>query len=132
MFYVTFAYKFCPTKIMKTFFGMTSEKTSSSVFLQTLGAFFQIKQRWVPFLPGFSGILTRFLGILPGFSEILTRFSGIFPGFSTNQSFWGCSCIPCTPASYTTVIDTPPTEKAASTLLSNKRASLLLVNFRKT
>jgi len=45
------------------FFGMTSKKWFSLVFLQTLGA-----------------ILPRYLGIL-------SKFSGIFPGFSTNQKF---------------------------------------------
>jgi len=25
----------------------------------------------------------------------------ILPGFSPNQTFWGCGCTPCTPASYT-------------------------------
>jgi len=60
-------------------------------------------------LPRFSGILPRYLGILFGFSGILPKFSeflptssGILPGFSTNQSFWGCACTPCTPASYIT------------------------------
>jgi len=38
---------------MKTFFSMTSKK-SSCIFLQTLGAIFEIKQRWRPFLPGYS------------------------------------------------------------------------------
>jgi len=26
------------------------------------------------------------------------KFLGIFPEFSTNQNFWGCAFIPCTPA----------------------------------
>ena len=72
--------------------------------LQTLTPFFEVKQRWVPFLPGFSGILPWYLGILPGFSGILSRFSGILPGLSTNQNFWGCACTHCTPASYTTIL----------------------------
>jgi len=36
------------------------------------------------------------LGILPRFSEIL-------PKILKKQNFWGCSCAPCTPTSYTTV-----------------------------
>jgi len=59
-------------------FGVTSKKRSSFIFLQMLGAIFEVKQGWAPFLP---------------------RFSGILPGFSTNRNFWGCAC---TPASYTT------------------------------
>jgi len=54
--------------IFRPFFGVTSKKWSSLVFIKTLGAIFEVKQRWAPFLP---------------------RFSGIFPGFSTNQNFWG-------------------------------------------
>jgi len=49
------------------------KKRSSFVFLQTLGAFFEIKQRWAPFLSAFSGIL---------------------PGFSTNQIFGGALAPP--------------------------------------
>ena len=44
------------------------------------GEFFEVKQRWAPFLPKFSGIFSRNLGILFG-------FSGILPKFSTNQIF---------------------------------------------
>jgi len=43
--------------------------------------FFEVKQRWAIFLPGFSGLLPRFLA---------------------NQNFWGCACSPCTPTSNTT------------------------------
>ena len=35
-----FAYKFSPTMITKTFFGVTSKKRSSCVYLQTLGVIF--------------------------------------------------------------------------------------------
>jgi len=52
---------------------MTSKKGLHCIFLQTLGAIFEIKQRWAPFLPGLSGIL---------------------PEFSTKQNFWGCVCTP--------------------------------------
>jgi len=30
------------------------------------------------------------------------EFFGILPKFLTNQKFWECACIPCTPISYTT------------------------------
>jgi len=78
-----FAYKSSPTNIMKTFLPFLvwpSKKVFMCfcVFLQTLGAIFQTKQSWAPFLTGFLGILPR---------------------FSTNQNFWGCAC---TPTSYTT------------------------------
>jgi len=43
--------------------------------------FFEVKQRWAPFSPGFSGPYPRFLA---------------------NQNFWGCACNPCTPMSNTT------------------------------
>jgi len=52
------------------------------VFLCKLGApFFEVKQRWAPFLRGFSGHL---------------------PGFSANQNIWWCACNPCIPTSNTT------------------------------
>jgi len=40
--------------------------------------FSEVKQRWAPFLPGFSGL-------------------------STNQNIWGYAFTPCTTASYTTL-----------------------------
>jgi len=30
------------------------------------------------------------------------KFIEILPKFLTNQNFWGCTCTPCTPTSYTT------------------------------
>jgi len=77
-----FAYKFFLSKIMKTFFGMTSKK-SSCVFLQMLGAVL-----WNQ---------TRSGAIFAWFSEVLPRFSRILPGFSINQNF-----LLLHPASYTT------------------------------
>jgi len=74
-----FAYKFSPTKIMKTFFWYDLQTKVFMWFQQTLGAVFEIKQRWAPFL-------TRYLVILP-------RFSGILPTFLTNQNFW-CALAP--------------------------------------
>jgi len=43
------------------------QQKPSYVFLQTLGPFFESKQRWAPFLAGFSAILLRFSGICPDF-----------------------------------------------------------------
>ena len=75
-------------------------------FCKRWALFFEVKPCWAPFLHIFSRILPRYLGILIRFSGILPRFSGIFPkysgilsGFSTNLSFWGCACTPCSPAS---------------------------------
>ena len=39
---------------------MTSKKRSSSVFLQTLGAIFKVKQRWAPFVPRFQECCSDF------------------------------------------------------------------------
>jgi len=84
------------------------EKRSSCVvsvcFCKRWVPCFQIKQRWVPFVLGFSGIVPRFSGIFPGFSRILLRFSRILPGFSgifpiflTSPKFWGFACTPLHP-----------------------------------
>jgi len=56
--------------------------------------FFEIKQRWGPFFPRFSGIFPRYLGIFFGFSWILPKCLGIFPGFPTKQNFWGALAPP--------------------------------------
>jgi len=68
--------------------------------------FLQIKARWVPFLPDFNG------------------FSGILPGFSPNQNFWGCSCTPYTPASYTTGFGSGGSHKKTLKKLVVERKSL--------
>ena len=91
-------------KFCRPFLGVTSKKWSSLPFLQTLGGIFEVKQGWAPVLHRFSGILFRFSGIFPGFSGIFPRFLEILPGFLTNQYFWGCACTPCTPVSYTTML----------------------------
>jgi len=80
-FCATFAYKFSPTKIMKTSFWRNLYKGLHVFLCKTSAPFFEVKQRWAPFLPGFSGLLPR---------------------FSANQNFWGCACNPCTPTSNTT------------------------------
>jgi len=43
---------------MKTLFWCGLQKRSSCVFMETLGAIFEVKQRWAPLLPGFSWILS--------------------------------------------------------------------------
>jgi len=72
-----FAYKFSPTKIMNTIFGMISKTALHVFFCKHWAAFFEMKQRWAPFLPGFSGILPR---------------------FSTNQTFGSVLAPPAPPA----------------------------------
>ena len=85
VFCATFAYKFSPTKIMKTFFRCDLRKLSSYVFLQRLGGSFlksnKVGRHFYPDGPKFSGIGPRISGILPIFSRIL-------PGFSTNHIFF--------------------------------------------
>jgi len=78
-----------PQRLLRPFFGATSKKDLHLFFCKYWVPFFEVKQRWAPFLPRFSGILPRYCGILPGFSGILPKFSGILPGFSTNQNFGG-------------------------------------------
>jgi len=46
-FWATLPTNFFPSKIMKTFFGMTSKKRPSRVFLQRLAPFYEIKQGWL-------------------------------------------------------------------------------------
>ena len=72
--------------------GVTPKKVLIVFFCKRWAPFFEVKQCWAPFLPGFSEIVHWF-------SEVLPNFSGILPKVSTNQNFWGCAF---TPASYTT------------------------------
>jgi len=60
-------YKFFPQRSWRPFFGMTYNK-GHVFFCKRWAPFYEIKQGWAPFLPGFSKILPRFLRILPGFS----------------------------------------------------------------
>jgi len=78
-------------QILPTVFWCDLQKWSLLLFLQTLSAIFEVKQRWAPYLSRFSGILPRYLGILFEFSDILPKFLEILPKFSTNQNFWGCA-----------------------------------------
>jgi len=50
VFCATFTYKFSPTKIMKTFFGVTSKRGLHVIFCKP----------WAPFSRGFSGMFPRF------------------------------------------------------------------------
>jgi len=59
--------------IMKTFFAMTSKKGVHVLFREPWVPFYDVKQYWAPFFPGFSGILPR---------------------FSSNQQNWGCKRTP--------------------------------------
>ena len=56
--------------------------------------YFQIKACWAPF------VFRRFRNL-----EDFPGFYGILPGFSQYQNFWGCSCSPCTPTSYTSACE---------------------------
>ena len=76
---------FLPETTSRPVFDVTPKKVLIVFFCKRWAPFFEVKQRWGPFLPGFSGILPRF-------PRILYKFS-------TNQNFWGCACIH---ASYTT------------------------------
>ena len=71
---------FLPQRLLRSFFGVTSKKRFSFVFLQTLGAIF-----WSQ---------TTLGAFLSRFSEILSKYSGILPRCLTNQNFWGCACPP--------------------------------------
>jgi len=46
---------FLPQRSWRPYFGVTSIKRSSCVFLQMLDTIFEIKQCWAPFLPGYFG-----------------------------------------------------------------------------
>jgi len=73
---------------MKTCFWCDLQKKVLIVFFcKGWTPLFEFKERCLPFLPVFLGILSRF-------SEVLPILSGILPTFSTNQNFWGCTCAP--------------------------------------
>ena len=67
---------FLPQRSWRPCFGVTSKKGLHVFFCKCWPPFlyFEVKQRWAPFLSGFP--------------RIFPRFSGIFPGISTNQNFW--------------------------------------------
>jgi len=81
-FFVQFCQQIFSHKDHEGLFLVWSPKKGLHVFFHKLWVWFlEVKQRWAPFIPGFSGILLR---------------------FSANQHFWGCACTPCTPTSNTT------------------------------
>jgi len=51
---------FPPQRSSRPFFGVTSKKGLHVFFCKPWAPFFEVKQRLVPFLPGFLGILPRF------------------------------------------------------------------------
>jgi len=65
--------QFFSLKDHEDLFGMISKKGFRVFFCKRWAPFYEMKQSWTPFLPGFS--------------KILRRFSRILPGFSTNQNF---------------------------------------------
>jgi len=71
--WATLPTNFFPQRSWRSFFGMTSKKVLHVFFCKRWAPFYEIKQGWAPFLPGFS--------------EILPRFLRTFPGFSINQNF---------------------------------------------
>jgi len=76
------------------------KKWSSLVFLQTLGEnFLKLSNVGRHFYPNFQGFFLEIWGFCLDFQGFCPNFRR----FSTNQLFWGCTCTPCTPASYTTV-----------------------------
>jgi len=62
-------------QLLPTVFSVTFQKMVFTCFPANVrGEFFEVKQRWAPFLPKFSGIFSRNLGILFGFLGILPKF----------------------------------------------------------
>jgi len=63
--------------------------------------FFQIKSCWAPFLlifvREFAQVLREIVKVFRDFARILQDFARIF----TKSNFWGWTCTPCNPASYT-------------------------------
>ena len=81
-FCATFAYKFSPTKIMKTFFGVTSKNRFSCVFLQTLGAIFwsatQLGAIFARIFRDFAQTFRDFVRIFKDVAKIFRYFAQIF------------------------------------------------------
>ena len=83
------------------FFGVTSKKWSSIVFLQTLGGIFRSQQDWVPF---FAQTWRDFVQICGDFTRFFREFARIF----NKSKLLGVRALPfcqAPPASYTTVND---------------------------
>ena len=86
-------------KFCRPFFGVASKKWSLLVILQTLGAIFEVKERWAPFLLRFSKILPRSLEIFSGF---FPDFQIFCPNFQQIKTFGG-TLAPPAPTSPTPV-----------------------------
>ena len=71
---------FLPQRLLRYFLEWTPKNGLNLFFCKLWAPFFEVKQRWSPFLSGLSGILPR--------------YSGILPKFLTNQNFWECACTP--------------------------------------
>ena len=90
-----------PQRSWRPFFGVSSNIKGLNVFFYNRWAHFcEIKQRWAPFLLGFSEILPRLL---------------------TNQSFLGCACTPAQP---------PPTPLRYTALRNIKTTASRITNFK--
>ena len=72
-------------QMLPTVFWCDLQKWSSLIFLQTLGALFEAKQRWAPLLPRFWGCCLDFWGFCPNFQEFCLDFQGFFLNFQ-----WFC------------------------------------------
>jgi len=76
---VTFAYKFSPTKVMKSIFEVTFKNGLHAFFCKRQTSCFEVKQRWAPFLPGFKDFAHIFrnfdwiVGYLPRCSRIFDK-----------------------------------------------------------
>jgi len=81
------------------FSGVTSKKGLKMFFCNRWAPRFEVKQRWAPFLPGFSGILPKFSVMLPRCPDF-QRICPIYEVFC--PYFWkirilGYACTPALP-----------------------------------
>jgi len=60
---------------------VASKKWSLLVFLQTLGAIFEVKQRWAPFLLNFQRFCLDIWGFCPFFHGFCPDFQRFCPNF---------------------------------------------------
>jgi len=74
--FVQFCLQIFSYKYHEDFFWCDLQEKSCVFFCKPQVSFFEVKQRWAPFILGFSGIFLR---------------------FSANQNFWGCTYTPAIP-----------------------------------
>ena len=109
-FCATFAYKFSPTKIMKSIFDVTFKKGLHVFFCKRQASCFEVKQLWAPFLPGFKDFAHIFrnfdwiVGYLPRCSKIFDK-----------SIVWGGALAPLAPPPLTPLVPVmknllPPTK----------------------